>query len=199
MGFYFRQDRYRVDKNWLPSIHGYAVLFDVKATRANGKTYLFSRGSFALELARRSDVKACIGHDGPTFATVRSRSLYLWEDETGLAFSASIPRGRKFIFLPDRIAEGQMGVSIEYKKIATVVGPESRAITAVDLFHLGLTTHPVFPTGAWLSNFSLMRNPPPRLKELREAWFAGQRPVTRIDPKYRSRSAYPFLVWEGYL
>ena len=121
------------------------------------------------------------------------------EDESGLAFSASIPRGRKFIFLPERIAEGQMGVSIEYKKIATVEGPESGAITAVDLFHLGLTTHPIFSTGAWLSNFSLMRNPPPRLKELRESWFAGQRPSTRIDPKYRSRSAYPFSVWEGYL
>ena len=177
-----------IHRERLPEIQGYACLFDT-AIVVGAKMLSFDRGAFELELIRRSDVKACLGHDGPTFASVRDGTLRLWEDEIGLAFSASIPRGQKFIFLPDLVAEGKTGVSIRFRTAKPDRYSERVATTDLDLIHLGLTTSPAFLTGAWLSNFTLMRNARPRLKALRLHWLDGQKPpATDIAHDYRHAS-----------
>lgn len=176
-------------KTSLPEIEGYAALFNSDV--AIGDTELsFCRGAFELELIRKTDIRICLHHDGgETFASVRDGTLRLWEDSRGLAFTAIIPRGRKFRFLAEAVAAGETGVSIQFRSVRESNAPPYRVIKAVDLLHVALTADPAFPTAVWLSNFSLMRNTPPHMKALRRDWLQGQEPPpTRLPFDYRRAS-----------
>lgn len=86
-------------------LHGYIAKFD-SPTRIGSFTEIIRRGAFARTLSAGVDIVALADHDpAKVLGRTRSRTLELHEDDTGLAFTLSMPdtaTGRDLIALAER-------------------------------------------------------------------------------------------------
>ena len=161
------------DNGQVVRINGYASLFGAEG-RINGQIISFDPGAFAPSLRYGADVRATIDHRyGATFARVRDRSLTLWEDCVGLAFSLTVPASAEGHGIARSVADGEIGASVLFRpfqrrKTAGVYVVERAILTDVCL-----TTSPVYRTAAWLSPFELMNHMHDRALLLRRCWLGG--------------------------
>lgn len=86
-------------------LHGYIAKFD-SPTRIGSFTEIIRRGAFATSLSAGVDILALADHDpAKVLGRTRSGTLELREDDTGLAFTLSVPdtaTGRDLIALAER-------------------------------------------------------------------------------------------------
>jgi len=86
-------------------LHGYIAKFD-SPTRIGSFTEIIRRGAFARSLSAGGDILALADHDpAKVLGRTRSGTLELREDDTGLAFTLSVPdtaTGRDLIALAER-------------------------------------------------------------------------------------------------
>ena len=156
-------------------VDGYATLFDVEIN-IDGKIEKFAPGAFSPVLRRGAiDVRATVNHRrAGTWASVRAGSLKLWQDTTGLAFSAALPGNAEGRGLARAVADGQIGASVLFRPFGSKSTPGGYTVTAATLTDICLTTAPAYSTATWLSDFGLMRHMPDHALLLRSRWIGAR-------------------------
>ena len=173
-------------------IVGYANLFDTLITR-DGQTLEFAPGAFLPTLTRGApDVRATINHQREmTWASVRDNSLTLWEDSTGLAFSATLPATPEGRGLARAAADGLIGASIRYRTFKTEKTASGLIVKAAILIDICLTTAPAYPTATWLAPFELMNYMSDDVLLLRRRLIGGQLKARR---EARNQATQPHVA-----
>ena len=155
-------------------IVGYACLFDTPITIA-GQTEVIAPGAFLPSLRYGANVRACIDHRrSATWASADDGTLRLWQDATGLAFTAMVPASLEGRGLARAVADGCIGSSFYFRPFKTEQTASGYIVQAATLTEISLTTSPAYPTRAWLVPFESMNYMPDHALFLRRRWIGGQ-------------------------
>ena len=153
---------------------GYAGLFDTPIV-IDGQTEEFARGAFQPSLRFGADVPATVNHKcDATWARVRDGSLKLWEDDTGLAFSATLPATPYGRGLARAVADGLISASVLFRSFKTERTASGYIVQAATLTDICLATAPAYPTAVWLVPFECMKNATDHALMLRRRLIGGQ-------------------------
>ena len=163
------------DHGQVVRINGYACLFDT-TIKHRGQALTFARGAFSPTLCyNASGVRALVDHRrAGEWARTRDGSLRLWEDDTGLAFSAMVLATSEGRGWARATADGYTAVSIHFRPFKTEKTASGGIVQAAILTEISLTTRPAFPTAAWLAPFELMDYMPDHALILRRRLIGGQ-------------------------
>lgn len=163
----------RDDAGQVVRINGYASLFGAEG-QINGQIVSFDPGAFAPSLRYGANVRATLDHRyGATFARVRDRSLMLWQDCVGLAFSIAVPASTEGRGIARAVADGEIGASVLFRPFQRRKAAGVYVVERTVLTDVCLTTSPVYRTAAWLSPFELMNHMHDRALLLRRCWVGG--------------------------
>ncbi len=156
-------------------IVGYGCLFGTAVMR-RGQTVTFARDAFSPTLRyNASGVRALVDHKrAAEWACTRDGSLRVWEDDTGLGFSAMIPNTIEGRGLARAVADGYIGASLHFRPFKTEEIAGGYIVQAATLTEISLTTRPAFATAAWLVPFESMNHMPDHALALRRRLIGGQ-------------------------
>ncbi len=171
----------------LLEICGYACLFDT-TIRHGGQAFSFARGAFSPTLRYNAKgVRALVDHRrAGEWACTRDGSLRLWQDDTGLAFSANIPNTIAGRGLARAVADGYIGCSLHFRPFKTEETATGYVVLSTTLTEISITTRPAFATATWLAPFKLMNYMPDHAVVLRRHLIGGQ-----LAAKREARAAAP--------
>ena len=154
-------------------INGFAAVWNTEI-RVRGRTEEFARGAFLPVLNFGASVRATIDHErSQTFACVRDGSLRLWEDATGLAFSALVPASPHGRGWAHAVADGCLGASVLFRPFKTEKTSTGCIVQHATLTDICVTGAPAYPTAAWLAPFELMNHMDDSALLLRRRWIGG--------------------------
>ena len=157
------------------TIGGFAALFDVPATREDGSTLVIRPGAFRSALKRGAAlVRANWDHDmGFEWAAVATNTLWLWEDQTGLAFLATVRATPFAASLGRYIWEGTAGTSVLFTPGRSKKTAREEVIETASLDDICISATPLFQTACWLGH-SALSNLPAYARNLRQKWNIGR-------------------------
>jgi HK97 family phage prohead protease len=166
-------------------IAGYASTFGLDYRLADGTWERVGRNAFQLG---GRPVALCIAHlnDRPDtrFASTRDRTLALWQDHHGLAFSASVAWDAGALTLLNGIRRGEfVGCSVGFAR------REVETVRKAELDEISLVAAPACPfTAVWVEDESA-DDLPAYVAQARGRWLAGRMAARAAqDAARRSRA-----------
>jgi HK97 family phage prohead protease len=129
---------------------GYAALFNVETDIGGYWTETVAPGAFAKSLKER-DCLAVHSHDiGRVIGRMKAGTLFLREDEKGLAFECQLPDTSDGRDLAVQIERGDIaGMSFGFRSVRSewdeTVEPPKRTIIEAELYEITFTPMPAYP------------------------------------------------------
>lgn len=146
------EERAEGDGEELPTIHGYAAVFDVWSPAYFGMVERIAAGAFSSSIAR-DDVRALWNHDrGKPLGRNTKGTLRLSEDDHGLRMEIDPPRsswGRDAVEAIRRgdVDQASFGFYVEREEYNRIEdGPDERTLLEVELFDVSPVTFAYYPT-----------------------------------------------------
>lgn len=158
--FNFEIEKREESSNSLPTLRGYAALFDSK-TDLGLWTESVARGAFTQSLQRKDDVRCLFNHDPSEILARYPKTMQLGEDERGLwcEFTpANTQRGRDLVEMIQRgdITQMSFGFIIEEEKADFKGEKPHFTILRAKLFDVSPVTFPAYED----TEISIARNKP---------------------------------------